>query len=71
MTIQQILDLPTTELAAMSDAQLEAALGALIPQSRAPDKARFQQREIAALQQQAAAYLAAVAAKTPSATATK
>lgn len=53
MTIPQLLDIPTEELAALTDSQLEQLLGPLVPQSRAPDKERFQQRHAMSVQQMA------------------
>lgn len=63
MTIQQILDLPTADIYAMTDAQLELALGELIPQSREPDKENFQKVKTNNLLAKAQALLAAADAQ--------
>lgn len=46
MTIHEVLDLPTANLAAMNDVQLETYLGPLIPAARKPDAERAQQRQV-------------------------
>jgi hypothetical protein len=58
MTIQQVLDLPTEDLAKLTDAQLDSLLAPLFPASRQADKEAFAVKHASAVNKLAMAHLA-------------
>lgn len=57
MTIREILALPTDQLEALSDKDLDNLLGPLIPAARNPDKEAAKDRDINQLLKRAQAVL--------------
>lgn len=58
MTVAELLNLPTAELAKLSDKELEELLGPLVPEARRPDKEALVLTEAKRLGNQAAMILA-------------
>lgn len=63
MTVTQLLDLPTPEKARLSDSELEALMGDLIPAARQPDKENLVVQDSKRLLSQGEAIMAAIMAK--------
>lgn len=60
MTIQQVLDLPTEDIAKLTDAQLDTMLAPLFPASRQVDKEAFAVKHATAVNKMAMAHIAAM-----------
>lgn len=65
MTLHEILKLPTTKLASLSDKQLEELLGPFIPACREPDRENLQHKEVGRLLKQGATIMAQMGINLP------